>query len=39
MMRDKGISTLEVVGAAFLALAIPTFVVIGYVATKLFGGY
>jgi hypothetical protein len=38
-MNQKGISTLELIGAAFLALAIPTFVVIGYLATKLFGGY
>ena len=38
-MRDKGISNFEVVGAAFLALAIPAFVLIGYIATKLFGGY
>lgn len=38
-MSDKGTSLIEVIGAAFLALAIPSFVVIGYIATKLFGGY
>ncbi|MEY4437450.1 MAG: hypothetical protein RL100_914 [Actinomycetota bacterium] len=38
-MNDKGVSTAELIGAAFLALAIPTFVVVGYIATKLFGGY
>jgi hypothetical protein len=38
-MNHKNLSTFEVVGAAFLALAIPSFVVIGYLATKLFGGY
>lgn len=38
-MSDKGTSLIEVIGASFLALAIPSFVVIGYIATKLFGGY
>ena len=35
-MQDKAPSTLEVIGAAFLALSVPIFVVMGMVAYGLF---
>jgi hypothetical protein len=38
-MREKAASAAEVVGAAFLALAIPVFVGIGMVAVSIVGKY
>jgi hypothetical protein len=38
-MREKVASTAEVVGAAFLALALPIFVVIGMAAVSIIGRY
>ena len=38
-MRDKVASTAEIVGAAFLALALPIFVVIGMAAVSIIGHY
>lgn len=37
-MQDKAPSTLEVIGAAFLALSVPIFVVMGIIAYGLFQG-
>jgi hypothetical protein len=38
-MREKVASTAEVVGAAFLALALPIFVVVGMAAVSIIGRY
>ena len=38
-MRDKVASTAEIVGAAFLALALPIFVLIGMAAVSIVGRY
>ena len=38
-MREKVAGTAEVVGAAFLALALPIFVVIGMAAVSIVGRY
>jgi hypothetical protein len=38
-MREKVAGTAEVVGAAFLALALPIFVVVGMAAVSIIGRY
>ena len=37
-MEDKAPSTLEVIGAAFLAMSVPIFVVVGAIGYILFSG-
>lgn len=36
-MKDKAPSVLEVIGVAFLAMAVPIFVIIGAIGYTLFG--
>ena len=37
-MKDRAPSTLEVIGVAFLAMAVPIFVIVGAIAYGLFQG-